>query len=209
MIQIIIADDHALIRQGLKRIVDKIPDIAVKDEVSDGRQLVKMIKREHYDVVVLDVSMPGPDVLETIQNIKSISPKTPILILTMHPENDFAVRVLKAGVAGFLKKSDALNELINAIRKVHNGQKYISQNLASRLAEALEKPQDELLHEKLSDREYQVMGMIAKGRTVSEIAEELALSVKTISTYRTRVLEKMHMANNAQLTYYAIQNRLV
>ncbi len=209
MIEVVIADDHALIRQGLKRIVEKIPDMTVKGEAADGRQLLKLIRRAHYDVVVLDIGMPGPDVLDTIKAIKTVAPRLPILILTMQPENDFAVRVIKAGVAGFLKKDDALNELINAVRKVHSGRKYISPNLAAKLADALEKSDDQLRHEKLSDREYQVLSMIAKGRTVSEIADELALSVKTVSTYRARVLEKMQMANNAQLTYYAIQNRLV
>lgn len=209
MINIITADDHVLIRKGIKHILSKTADMRIIDEAEDGRQLLKKLRSARYDFLLLDITMPGMDIFELLKEIKRLEPDIPILILSMLPEEQFGLQLLRAGVNGYLNKSSDLNNLVNAIRQILAGQKYISPALAARLAEALLQKSDAPRHELLSEREFQVLCLIAKGITVSEIAAQLFLSVKTISTYRSRILAKMDLDNSAQLTCYAIQNRLV
>lgn len=209
MIKIIIADDHAIVREGLKQIIAETSDMEVADEASTGHEVLDRVRDNEYAVVVLDISMPGGDGLNILKQIKRERPKLSVLVLSMHPEEQYAVRVLKAGAAGYLTKESAPDELIMAIRRVARGGKYVSSTLAEKLAFDLEHDTMQPLHEKLSDREYQVMCMIAVGKRAKEIAEELCLSIKTISTYRSRILEKMDMKNNAELTHYAIKEGLV
>lgn len=203
------ADDHPIVRAGLKQVVSESADMQVVGEAENGYELLEQVRHRAYDLVILDISMPGMDGLEVLKQLKTEHPKLKVLILTLHPETRYAVRFLRAGADGYLTKAKAADELIKAIRKIHSGGKYISVELAERLAFALDEDSDSLPHETLSDREYQVMRLIASGKTVKEVADELALSVKTVSTYRSRILEKMRMKNNAQLMLYAIQNQLV
>jgi two-component system invasion response regulator UvrY len=209
MIKILIADDHTVVREGLKQIVAETSDMVVSDEASNGHEVLNKALSSDYDVIVLDITMPGIHGLDVLKQIKSQKPALPVLVLSMHPEEQYAVRFIKAGAAGYLTKESASEELITAIRKVSSGRKYITSSLAEKIASDLETDAEKLPHEFLSDREYQVMCMIAEGKTVKEIADELYLSVKTISTYRSRILEKTGMKTNAQLTRYALQNSLI
>jgi len=209
MIKILIADDHAIVRRGLKQILAETPDMVVVDEASNGHEVLTKVMKHDYSVILLDISMPGKSGLDVLKELKTERPKLPVLILSMYPEEQYAVRVLRAGASGYLTKEGAPEELIYAIRKVVQGKKYVSASLAEKLVFDLDSDSQKPLHESLSDREFQVLCMIASGKTVSDISGELALSVKTISTYRTRLLEKMKMKNNAELTHYAVQNRLV
>jgi DNA-binding NarL/FixJ family response regulator len=209
MINILIADDHAIVRKGLKQILAEMPDKVTTDEANNGQEVLQKVWEKDYDMVLLDISMPGRSGLDVLKQLKSDKPSLKVLVLSMHPEEQYAVRAFKAGAAGYLTKESTPLELIEALKKVSQGKKYVSSSLAETLACHLETASEKPLHETLSNREYEVMCMIASGKTVKEIAHELSLSVKTISTYRTRVLEKMKMKNNAQLTHYTIQNRLV
>ena len=209
MIKIIIADDHAVVRKGLKQIFDETLDLAVTGEANSGYELLDKIRTNDYDVVILDISMPGKDGLDTLKELKTIKPDLSVLIFTIYPEEQYAVRVLKAGASGYINKESEPEVLIEAIRKVAQGRKYISPYLAELLASNLESGGEAPVHEQLSDREYQVMCMIASGKTPTDIAKELSLSINTISTYRIRILEKMGLKNNAEITHYALKNRLV
>ncbi|MDY6970353.1 MAG: response regulator transcription factor [Spirochaetota bacterium] len=209
MIKIIIADDHEIVRAGLKQILSDSEDMIVAGEASDGQELLEMVRKNKYDTILLDMTMPGRSGLEILKQLKMEKPNIPVLILSMHPEDQYAVRALKAGASGYLTKETASDKLVEAIRKVHSGGKYISDTLAERLADILTHDIDKPPYEILSDREYEVFRMIASGKTVSEIAREMFLNVKTISTYRARILAKMNMNNNAELTHYAIKNNLL
>ena len=208
MIRILIGDDHAIVRRGLKQIVEESHDMIV-DEARNGQEVLEKTEKNRYDILVLDISLPDRSGLDILKHLKNTKPDLPILILSIHPEEQYAVRVLRAGASGYLSKDSAPDELAAAIRKVSQGRKYVSVSLAEKLAINLDKSTEISLHETLSDREFQVMCMIASGKTVKQIAEKLCLSVKTISTYRSRILQKMHMQNNAEITHYAIKNGLV
>ena len=209
MIDVIIADDHPIVRAGLKQIMADDIDINIKAEAESGVDLLQQVRKTDFDVVVLDLTMPGMDGLDVLKQLKLEQPRLPVIILTIHPEAQYALRLLKAGAAGYLTKESAPDELIRAVRRVNNGGKYISTSLAEKIAFALDSDTNQMPHDALSDREYQVLCLIAAGNTVSQIADSLNLSVKTVSTYRARVLEKMQMASNAELTHYAIANQLV
>jgi DNA-binding NarL/FixJ family response regulator len=209
VIKILVADDHAIVREGLKQILVETSDIVVAGEASDGNQALNQVRKGDYDLVLLDIAMPGMSGLEVLKQLKSERPDLPVLMLSMYPEEQYAVRTLKAGASGYLTKESAPDELIAAIRKVCMGGKYVTSSLAENLAFYLEMDSDRPAHELLSDREYQVMLMIGSGKRVKEIADELSLSVKTISTNRSRALRKMGMKTNAELTYYAIKHGLV
>jgi len=209
VIKILVVDDHAIVREGLKQILVETSDIVVAGEASDGNQALNQVRKGDYDLVLLDIAMPGMSGLEVLKQLKSERPDLPVLMLSMYPEEQYAVRTLKAGASGYLTKQSAPDELIAAIRKVCMGGKYVTSSLAENLAFYLEMDSDRPAHELLSDREYQVMLMIGSGKRVKEIADELSLSVKTISTNRSRALRKMGMKTNAELTYYAIKHDLV
>ena len=208
MIKVLIADDHTLVREGLKQVIGQHSDIEVTGEAKNGQEALEKVWKEEFDVVLLDISMPGRSGMDSLKEIKSAKPKLYVLMLSMHPEEQYAVRALKAGASGYLTKESAPDELIDAIRRVSIGLKYVTLSLVEKLAMELKFDYDKPLHEQLSDREFQVMQMIAKGHTIKEIAEDLSLSVKTISTYRTRVLEKMNMKSNSDITSYLMENNL-
>ena len=209
MIKVLVADDHPVVREGLKQILAEAQDIEVAAEAEDGHKLLEKVREQGFDVVVMDITMPGLMGLDALKQLKSEHPQLPILILSIHPEEQYALRVLRAGASGYLTKGSAPDSLIGAIRKVYRGGSYVSPALAERLADELRGDITKMPHETLSDREYQVMCLIASGKTVTEIADQLALSVKTVSTYRSRILEKMRMKTNAELTHYAIEHKLV
>jgi len=209
MIKVLIADDHNLVRKGLKQLLEETNDIIPVDEAGNGNEVIDMTFKGDYDVLLLDITMPGISSLDVMKQIKSTRPEISVLVLSMHPEDQYAVRFLKAGASGYLTKDNAPEELIQAIRKVAQGGKYVSPSLAERLAKVLETGSEKPLHEYLSDREFEILCLIAIGKAPKEIAKELSLSVKTISTYRTRVLRKMDMKTNAELMFYAINNQLV
>lgn len=208
-IRVLIADDHAIVREGLKQILAATKDIVVANEAKNGVEAVKLAREGDCQIVLMDISMPDRNGIEVLKQIKKEMPQLEILMLSMHREDLYAIRSLKAGAAGYLNKQSAPNELVNAIRIVASGKKYISPELAQVLARQISEDQDAPLHESLSDREYQTLTMIASGKTVSEIAEDLSLSVKTVSEYRSRLLAKMRLKNSAELTHYAIKHQLV
>jgi len=209
MINVVVVDDHAVVREGLKRIISENPGMTVSGEAGDGYEAMSVVKANPCDVVLLDITMPNRNGLDVLKQIRAESPRLPVLVLSMHAEDQYAIRVLRAGAAGYLTKESAPAKLVQAIRKVVRGGKYVSPTLAEKLVFDLDTDTDKVPHETLSDREFQVLCMIASGKTVGDIAEELALSVKTISTYRVRILEKLQMKNNAEITRYAIKQGLV
>jgi two-component system invasion response regulator UvrY len=209
VIRVLIADDHAIVREGLKQILADTKDIVVAGHAENGNEAVRLVREGKCDVLLLDISMPDRSGIEVLKQIRKEMPKIAVLMLSMHREDQYAIRSLKAGAAGYLNKQSAPAELVNAIRQVAGGRKYISAALAQELANQISDDHETPLHETLSDREYQTLTMIASGKTVSDIAEELTLSVKTISMYRSRLLQKMKLRHNAELTHYAIKNRLV
>jgi DNA-binding NarL/FixJ family response regulator len=208
MIRIIIADDHAVVRRGLKQIISEEADMTVLAEANNAQDVLDAIAKKKFDVVILDISMPGKSGLEVLKDLKQLKPNLAVLVLSMYPEEQFAMRVLKAGAAGYLTKESAPEELVKAIRKVYAGERYVSSRFADTIMNEFG-ADDKPPHTQLSDREYEVFLLLASGKTVSEIAEEITLSVKTISTYRSRILEKMKMKTNAELTHYAMRNKLV
>lgn len=210
MIKILIADDHTILREGLKRILSSSQDIVVTGEAANSKEVLSLVAKSSFDVILLDISMPGRSGLDIIREIRDYNKKCSVLVLSSYPEDQYALRVLKAGAAGYLTKESASEKLIDAIKKVSRGGKYITPFVAEMLAFELDKGNlGKAPHEKLSDREYEVMCMIASGKSVSDIARELSLSVKTISAYRARILAKMKMKNNAEITHYAIKEGLV
>lgn len=207
--KILIADDHAIVRKGLIQILlEEFPSAEIK-EVANSSEVFSALKEKTWDVILLDISMPGKSGMEILKQIRAEGIKSPVLMLSMHPEDQYAIRVLKAGADGFLSKESATDELLSAVRKVISGRKYITDSVAEKLAGILGDKSEENIHETLSDREMQVLQLIASGKTVSEIAEEISLSVNTISTYRTRILEKLNLSSNAGLTRYALDHKLV
>ena len=209
MFKIMIADDHAVVRRGLRQIINDEPDFEVVGEAVNGQEVLSMIEENNCDVLVLDITMPDKNGLVVLQETKALHPQLPVLILSMHPEDQFAMRALKLGASGYLTKESAPEELVGAIRKVISGAKYISSTLADQLVAEIGAPEPRPMPERLSEREFQVLRQIAQGRTIGQIAETMALSVKTISTYRTRLLLKMKMKTNAELVRYAVQHGLV
>lgn len=206
---ILIADDHVVVRRGLRQILEAEADMAVAGEAKSGSEVLELLRAQCFDVAVLDITMPGRGGLDVLHEVRQRYPDLRILILSMHPEERYALRVLKAGAAGYLTKESAPDELITAVRKVAAGGKYVSPSLAERLADEIGSKTDKPLHELLSDREHQILCMIANGMAVSGIAAELHLGVNTVSTYRARLLSKLKLSNNAELTHYAIDHRLV
>lgn len=208
MTRVLIADDHPIVRKGLRELVAGEPDMTVAAEAGDGLEVLRLVETGQYDVVILDIGMPGTSGLEVLSRIVPLYPALPVLMLSGYPETELAVRTIRAGAAGYLNKEMAPEELVAAIRRVITGRKYVSPVVAELLAgfvgDVGESP-----HLSLSDREYQVMMLLSAGRTVSEIAAEIQLSVKTVSTYRSQVLDKMNLKNNAELMLYAIRNNLV
>lgn len=209
MIRVLIADDHAIVREGLKQILADTKDIMVAGDAENGLDAIKLVRESDCDVLLLDISMPDRSGIDVLKQIRKESPGTAVLMLSMHREDQYAIRSLKAGASGYLNKQSAPAELVNAIRQVAGGRKYISTALAQELANQVGDDHQLPPHETLSDREYQTLTMIASGKTVSDIATELVLSVKTISMYRARLLQKMKLRHNAELTHYAIKNHLV
>jgi two-component system invasion response regulator UvrY len=209
VISVLIADDHAILRGGLKEILVRGIEGAVCGEAKDAQQVLAQVQSQNWDLVILDVSMPGRSGLDLLRDLRVARPKLPVLILSMHPEDQYGRRMLSAGASGYLEKENAPEELIKAIRKVLAGGRYVSPALAEKLAFDLNQDHGQALHETLSDREFEVLRMIASGKKVTEIAEQLHLSVTTVSTYRSRILEKMKMATTAELIRYALRNQLV
>lgn len=207
--KVLIADDHAIVRKGLRQILLEEYPFCEISEASDAEELVKKTFVDTWDVVITDLSMPGRSGLDALRQIRETFPKLPVLVLSMHPEDQYAIRVLKAGASGYLNKDTAQDELINAMRKVLNGKKYISAKVAEQMADSIDHNNDKALHELLSDREFDVLKMLSAGKSVSDIADTLSLSSTTVSTYRARILEKMKMKSNAELTRYALENKLI
>ena len=209
MIRVLIADDHAVVREGLKQILSEVPDMVVVDEAFNGEEALRKAQTDAWDVLVLDLAMPGRSGFDILEQLQTARSRRPVLVLSMHAEEMFAVRVLKAGASGYLTKESTPHELVKAIRKVLRGGKYVSSSLAETLALRLDDTTERPLHEALSDRELQVLCMMASGKTVTEVAGELSLSVKTVSTYRARMLEKLNLRNSAEAIHYAVDHRLV
>jgi len=209
MIRILITDDHSIMRDGLKKILNEQPDMEVVGEASNYNEALAGVEKLLPDIAILDISMPGRNGLDALKDLKLVHPKLKVLILSMHPEERFALRAIKAGAYGYVTKENAAEELVNAIRKLRHGQKYISPMLAEQLADHLGSDLNKMPHELLSDREFEVMTKIAEGRSIKEIAVVLSLSPATVATYRARVLEKMQLKSNVELTSYVYRNRLM
>ena len=207
-IKVLVADDHEIVRQGLKTIISECLDLSIVGEAENGNQVLKIVKKTKVDVVLLDFDMPGKNGLDTLIELKALYPKLPVMILSIFPEDHYGTRFLKAGASGYLQKSSATDQLIDAIRKIFNGGKFISSALTDKLVAGLNKDDEQFLHESLTDREFQVFRLLSTGKKLKEIADELCLSINTISTYRSRILQKMDLKNNADIVRYAISNGL-
>jgi DNA-binding NarL/FixJ family response regulator len=208
-VRIIIADDHAIFREGLRQVIETTVDMTVVDEASNGQELLSKVQSKEYDIVILDITMPGRNGLDVLVELKNHRPKLPVLVLSMHPEEQFALRAYKSGASGYMTKSSPSTELLDALRKISQGKKYVSAVLAESLVTGLNDVSQQELQHSLSNREYQVMSLIGSGKTVGKIADELALSVKTVSTYRAHILRKLNMKNNAEITRFVIENSLL
>lgn len=209
MIRVLIADDHAIVRKGLRQIITDAYPTSHIGEVNDVESLVSEVMRSEWDLVLTDINMPGRSGVEALHQVKQINPGMPVLIMSMYPEDQYALRVLKGGAAGYLSKETIHEDLIHAIQAILNGRKFITPSIAEKLAGALDSAAHRELHELLSDREFDVLKMIAQGKSVSEIADQFALSATTVSTYRSRILDKMRMKTNADLTRYALEKKLI
>jgi len=209
VIKVFVADDHAVVREGIKRIFSEVPDSRISGEAGTGQEVIDAIGQEDVDLLILDIAMPGRDGLDVLRQVKALKPKLPVLILSMFPEEQYALRALKSGASGYVTKDSIPNELVNAVRKVLNGGRYVSSSFSEKLLTEMVSDAKTPLHEELSDREMQILRMIASGKTMHAIASELSLSVKTVYTYRARVLDKMGMKNNMELTHYATKHGLV
>ncbi len=208
MIKVIIADDHAIFREGIKEILGKTSDIILSGEAFNGQELLDIISKEEFDIVLLDINMPGRRGLDILKEIKSLKPSLPVLMFSMYPEKRYALRALKLKASGYLTKESASAELVNAIRKIYSGKKYISMQLAEEIAASIGEENEKLLHEYLSEREFEVMLKIAEGKKIKDIADELFLGSTTISTYRARILEKLSLKSDADIIKYVIENNL-
>lgn len=209
MIKVLLADDHPVVRRGLRQILAETPDLLASGEASTVEEVRAAVQEQRWDVVVLDISLRGGNGIELIGEIRRLRPETRVLILTVHPEDQYAVRAIRAGAAGFMNKESAPEKLTDAIRKIASGGRYVSPALAETLASVLAGDDGDEPHRRLSDREFEILKLLGSGKTVSEVAAQLTLSVKTVSTHRTRILRKMNMTTSAQLTHYAVRNRLV
>lgn len=207
--KILVADDHAIFREGLRQVIATTVDMTVVDEAVNGQELLSKIHSNEYDMVILDISMPGRNGLDALLEVKSAKPKLPVLVLSMHPEEQYALRAFKSGASGYLTKGSPSRELLDALHKISLGKKYVSSSLAESLVSGLNDLSQQDIHHSLSNREYQVMSLIGSGKTVGKIAGELALSVKTVSTYRAHILRKLNMKNNAEITRFVIENDLL
>ncbi|MFN8441885.1 MAG: response regulator transcription factor [Caldilineaceae bacterium] len=208
MIRVLIADDHAIVRKGLRQIAKEQATGIEVDEAENGQEVIEKVQVNSYDVLVLDISMPGRNGLDILQEVRHSTPKLPVLILSMHPEEQYAIRMLKSGASGYLTKDCAPDQLVPAIQKIARGGKYVSDTLAERLLFDLTGESNQKPHELLSDREYSVLLLIGQGKTPTEIADQMVLSVKTVSTYRTRILEKLNLQSTAELIRYVVENNL-
>jgi two-component system, NarL family, invasion response regulator UvrY len=208
MIKVLITDDHPVVRQGIRQILATCPDIALINEAVDGKDMLGKIHKTQYDVLLLDISMPGRSGLDLLKEVKTICPQLAVLMLSIHPEEQYAIRAFKSGASGYLTKSSVPEELIAAVLKVAQGKNYLSASLSDKIGSFFERDKEERLHHSLSERELQVMCLMAKGKKAAEIADELSVSPKTISTYRERILEKMDMKSTAEIIRYAIMNGL-
>ena len=210
IIKVLVVDDHALIRKGLKQILDDTSDMRITGEAETGMQAIKMVRENGYDMVLLDITLPDKHGVEVLKQIKAECPNLPVLILSMHPDDQYAMRAIKAGASGYMNKQSAPSQLVTAIRKVASGKKYISGELAEQLANELTKDsQQEISHQVLSNREYQTLCLMAAGKSLSEMADIMSLSAKTVSVYRARMLEKMNLKNNAEAVRYALSHNLI
>jgi two-component system invasion response regulator UvrY len=209
MIKVLVADDHSVVRRGLRQILTETPDILVAGEASTVQEVRQLVRDQRWDVIVLDLNMPGGSGIELLEELRKQSPGLRVLVLTMYPEEQYAIRAIRAGAAGFLTKESAPERLIDAVRKIAGGGRYVSAELAETLASLVAGEAQGVPHERLSNREFEIFKLLASGQTVSQAAEQLALSVKTVSTHRTRILKKMEMKTNAELTHYGMKNRLV
>jgi len=209
MIRILIADDHSIVRQGLKQIVSECPGMVVAGEAASGQEVLELVRKRDFDVAIVDIAMPGRGGLEILRDLKAGKPSLKVMVLSMYSEEQYAIRSFRDGASAYLTKASAPDELVQAIRTVAKGKRYITPSVAERMATYIEVDSERPPHERLSDREHQVLVLLGSGRSVGEIAGELSLSVKTISTYRARILEKTGMETNAQLIKYAVQHDLV
>lgn len=209
MIKIILADDHDIVRKGIKLIFSETEDLRVEAEAVNGNDLIMQVENNDFDVAILDISMPGLDGLDTLKELKKVKPQLPVIVFTMFSEELYAMRVIKNGASGYLSKDKDPKELINAVRKVTQGKMYLSPELAQILAESIAKDHGTTTHKDLSDREFQVMRMIAVGKNLTEISEELSLSLNTVSTYRLRLLEKLNLKSNVEIAHYAVKNGII